>query len=55
MLVPTTMQSSGGSTLTVQDDRSIRSTGSRPDKDTYTVSAETDVRGITAVARGIVD
>jgi len=48
-LAPTTMQSSGGSTLTLQDDRSIRSTGIRPDKDTYTIAAETDLRGITAV------
>jgi mono/diheme cytochrome c family protein len=48
-LVPATMQSSDGSTLTVQDDLSIRSTGARPDKDIYTVTAETDVRGVTAV------
>ncbi len=41
--------SAGGATLAKQADGSLLSIGKRPDKDTYTVVAHSDLKGITAV------
>jgi cytochrome c553 len=49
VLKPTTAKSAGGATLTVQPDGSILASGPRPEKDTYTITAPTDLRGVTAV------
>ncbi len=49
VLDPTAFSSSGGATLTKRDDLSIAAAGARPDVDTYTVNAATDLKGITAV------
>lgn len=43
------MKSSGGATLTKQDDGSILATGKNPDFDTYTLVATTDLIGLTAL------
>ncbi|HET6251059.1 MAG TPA: DUF1549 and DUF1553 domain-containing protein [Tepidisphaeraceae bacterium] len=48
-LDPSVMRSSGGATLTKLPDESILASGKRPDVDTYTISASTDIKGITAV------
>jgi hypothetical protein len=42
-------KSESGATLTPRPDRSVLSEGPRPEKDTYTVVAHTDLRGVTAV------
>jgi hypothetical protein len=42
-------KSAGGATLTPLDDGSIRSGGSRPEKDTYTIVAQTDMRRVTGI------
>jgi mono/diheme cytochrome c family protein len=49
VLKPTEAKSSGGAMLTVQPDGSILASGARPEKDTYTITADTALRGITAV------
>ncbi|MFO0869626.1 MAG: protein kinase [Pirellulales bacterium] len=46
---PTDMKSAGGATLSLQEDRSILVGGETPDHDVYTVTAETDLRRITAI------
>ena len=43
------LKSEGGATLTKQADLSVLATGTRPDKDTYSVTAQTDLTNITAV------
>ena len=43
------LKSSGGATLTKQDDGSILATGKNPDFDTYTLVANTDLVGLTAL------
>ncbi len=43
------MKSSGGATLTKQDDGSILASGKNPDFDTYTLVANTDLVGLTAL------
>ena len=43
------VKSAGGSTLTKQDDGSILATGKNPDFDTYTLVANTDLVGLTAL------
>ena len=48
-LTPDSFESSGGSTLTLQDDASVLATGDNPDNDAYTIKATTDLRGITAL------
>jgi mono/diheme cytochrome c family protein len=48
-LDPATYQSAGGATLTKQPDLSLLASGKRPDKDTYTIVADTDLQGITGV------
>ena len=44
-----TATSQHGATLTPQPDGSVRSEGTRPEKDTYTVTARVRVKGVTAV------
>lgn len=41
--------SAGGATLTLQPDESVLATGTNPDFDTYTLSAETRMRNIRAI------
>ena len=43
------MKSAGGTTLTKQDDGSILASGKNPDFDTYTLVANTDLVGLTAL------
>jgi hypothetical protein len=45
----TSATSAGGATLTAQEDGSLLVTGANPDTDTYTISATTELAGITAV------
>ena len=49
VLYPASLASSNGTTLTRQADGAILTTGKRPEKDTYVVTARTSVRGLTAV------
>ena len=49
VLDPASFSSSGGATPVKKDDRSILFKGPRPEKDTYTFQAFTDLKGITAV------
>jgi hypothetical protein len=48
-LDPTSIQSSGGSQGTKLPDHSVRFSGHRPETDVYTISAETDLQGLTGV------
>jgi hypothetical protein len=43
------VKSANGATLTKQSDGSILSSGSAPDKDTYSIAATTELKGITAI------
>jgi hypothetical protein len=45
---PVTFSSSGGATLEAQSDGSLRSGGARPERDTVTIAARTELVGITA-------
>jgi hypothetical protein len=49
VLEPTEFNSAEGATLTKLPDGSLLSGGKRPEKDTYTVTAHTDLKGITGV------
>jgi hypothetical protein len=49
VLDPETFEAVGGSTLTKEVDRSVYSSGKRPDQEIYTISAKTDLRHITAI------
>jgi len=49
VLAPIEARSSTGATLTKQPDASILASGENPPSDTYTIAAETDLRGITAI------
>jgi mono/diheme cytochrome c family protein len=49
VLKPTEAKSSAGSTLTVQPDGSVLAGGTRPEKDAYTITAGTELVGVTAV------
>jgi Protein of unknown function (DUF1549)/Protein of unknown function (DUF1553) len=49
VLQPQTFTSASGATLTRQADSSLRASGLRPDRDTYTVSAPVELMNITAV------
>ena len=49
VLDPVTSTSAGGATLTKQPDHSLLAGGARPDVDTYTIVAHTDLENITAV------
>jgi hypothetical protein len=48
-LSPDTLKSANGATLTQLPDVSVRSDGKLPETDTYTVTASTELSGITAV------
>ncbi|HEX5102989.1 MAG TPA: DUF1549 domain-containing protein, partial [Pirellulaceae bacterium] len=48
-LAPVEMSSAGGATLTSQDDGSILVSGENPNQDTFTVAAQTDLTGMTAL------
>src|SRR5262249_34989650 len=48
-LDPVSFTSTGGATLTKQPDRSLLSGGKRPDVDTVTVVAHTDLREVTGI------
>jgi hypothetical protein len=48
-LEPIAMHSAEGSTLTKQPDHSILASGKRPEKETYTLTFRTSLRGITAI------
>jgi hypothetical protein len=54
-LDPDTFVSQNGSTLTKEADGSISSSGTRPEKDVYTITARTDVTEITAVRLEVLD
>jgi hypothetical protein len=49
VLEPAEMKSKGGATLTKQENGSILVSGPNPDTDEYTITAKTDLKGITAV------
>ena len=49
VLTPTAALSSNRTTLAVQPDGSILASGTRPEKDTYVITAETGLRGLTGV------
>ena len=49
VLDPERIESSGGSTLTELPDHSVLASGTRPIEDTYTVTARTELRHVTAV------
>ena len=49
VLRPETMKSSGGSTLTLQDDNSILAGGANPRQDVYEITATVQAAGITAI------
>lgn len=49
VLRPSALRSSGGATLTLQKDGTILAGGANPACDTYTVTADTDVAGITGI------
>ncbi len=48
-LDPESFRSEGGATLTKQTNLSVLASGTRPDTDTYTVTAQTELTNITAV------
>jgi mono/diheme cytochrome c family protein len=47
-LDPQTFTSANGATLTKADDKSLLASGTRPTTDTYTLTANSDLKGITA-------
>jgi WD40 repeat protein/Flp pilus assembly protein TadD len=49
VLKPLEMKSAGGATLTVQPDGSILASGINPDRDTYTITAITDLERISRI------
>ncbi len=49
VLTPIESKSVGGATLTIQPDGSVLASGKSPDTDTYTITANTKLKGITAV------
>ena len=49
VLTPSRFVSAGGATLTKQADGSILASGKNPSPDTYTVSADTNLKGITGI------
>ncbi len=48
-LVPVSFTSSDGATLQLLDDHSLLASGTRPDKDTYTIAAPTSLTRLTAL------
>ncbi len=49
ILDPIVSTSQGGATMTKQSDLSVVASGTKPESDTYTIVAQTDIKGITAV------
>ncbi len=49
VLDPSSFNSTNGATLTKQPDHSILASGPRPDKDTYTITASSNLKTITAL------
>ena len=49
VLRPSEVTSKGGATLAVRDDGSILVSGTAPERDTYTLTVPTDLKGITAL------
>src|SRR5262249_35192230 len=49
VLPPTAVATSGGSTANVQSDGSVLFGGTRPEKENYTITLESELAGITAV------
>ena len=49
LLQPAQITSQGGATCKVLDDGSVLVSGTRPDTDTYTIHAETELKAITAI------
>ena len=49
VLTPVEARSTGGATLAIQSDGAILAGGGNPWPDTYTITAQTDVAGITAI------
>jgi hypothetical protein len=49
VLEPAEMKSAGGATLAKRDDKSIFASGTNPEKDTYTLVAKTELKGVTAL------
>ena len=49
LLTPTSATSSGGSTMTIEKDGSIKASGKVPDKDVYTISLELNAPSIAAL------
>jgi len=49
VLEPETLESAAGTALTRLDDRSVLSSGTRPDEDTYRITTTTALPGITAL------
>jgi hypothetical protein len=49
VLEPADMKSAAGATLTREADRSVFSSGSRPEADTYTIVAHTELPNVTAI------
>ena len=48
-IVPKSSTSSSGTTLTTQKDKSVLASGKNPNKDTYTVTLQTDQQNITGI------
>jgi len=55
ILGPVQFASTGGSTLTLQPDGSLLAGGTRPERDTYTITAEPPAGSITAVRVEVLD
>jgi hypothetical protein len=49
VLDPATFKSSGGATLTKQPDKSLLASGKNPTPETYTITANTNLQGITGI------
>jgi len=49
VLDPATLTSANGATLTKLNDKSILSSGMKPERDIYTITAATDLKGISAI------
>ncbi len=49
IVTPSAVESSGGATLEILDDQSVLAGGETPTQDVYTVTADTDLFGVTAV------
>jgi hypothetical protein len=55
VLTPSTAESKGGASLTIQPDGSILASGKNPSPDVYTVTADTKLSGITSIRLEVLD